>query len=224
MEEIRCGIHPIVSMGYVSCSHQNLYGSMCTIRCTNGYSIAGGQNMRTCKSNRMWSGTKPSCRPIQCPDPYPNLPDSSTTCTDGRNYNSICFFTCQPGYSLLSSPSGIRTCRASRVWTGTANPVCIDTQRPVINCPGTISAYAESGQTTATVTWDLPTVTDNSNEALTTKQVQLEGLPPGADFSRGSHVIKMKSVIRVGILLGVHSVLLFKLFSVQPVPSSLASG
>ncbi len=49
-------------------------------------------------------------------------------------------------------------------------------------------AYADSGQISATVTWDLPTATDNSNEVLTAQQV--EGLPPGADFSSGSHVIK----------------------------------
>ena len=57
-----------------------------------------------------------------------------------------------------------------------------------MNCPGTILAYAESGQTTAAVTWDLPTVTDNSNEVLTAEQK--EGFPPGADFSSGSLLIK----------------------------------
>ena len=68
--------------------------------------------------------------------------------------------------------------------------VFTDTQRPVMKCPSTILAYAESGQTTATVTWDPPTVTDNSNEKLSTKQTQIEGLTSGAAFSRGSHVIK----------------------------------
>lgn len=63
-----------------------------------------------------------------------------------------------------------------------------DTQRPTIDCPGTTMAYAGSGQTTSRVSWDLPTVTDNSNEVLSAEQI--EGLPPGADFSRGSHVIK----------------------------------
>ncbi|XP_071786151.1 uncharacterized protein [Asterias amurensis] len=187
---IKCGLHPAVSMGYVSCTHQDLYGSTCTISCTNGYSITRGHSSRTCQKNSKWSGYTPSCTPNQCPDPYPNLKDSLTTCTDGHNYNSICFFACQPGYSLPPSSTGIRTCRANKIWTGTANPVCIDTQRPVMKCPSTILAYAESGQTTATVTWDLPTVTDNSNEKLTTKQTQIEGLTSGAAFSRGSHVIK----------------------------------
>ncbi|XP_038055061.1 sushi, von Willebrand factor type A, EGF and pentraxin domain-containing protein 1-like [Patiria miniata] len=56
----RCGVHPPVTWGAVSCSHGDIFGSECSISCMSGYSIRGSSR-RTCQSNRMWSGTTPSC-------------------------------------------------------------------------------------------------------------------------------------------------------------------
>ena len=62
-----------------------------------------------------------------------------------------------------------------------------DTQSPNITCPDAIMAYADASQTFM-VTWNQPTVMDNSNEVLTVQQTA--GLSPGSNFSKGLHSIK----------------------------------
>ncbi|XP_038055355.1 sushi, von Willebrand factor type A, EGF and pentraxin domain-containing protein 1-like [Patiria miniata] len=180
----RCGVHPPVTWGTVSCSHGNMYGSKCSISCMSGYSIRGSSK-RTCRINRMWSGAKPSCTPIQCP------PLRGTSCTNSNTYNSICTHSCpRPGYSFAAGQSGTRVCRADRSWTGSP-PTCVDVQDPTMTCPDTIRTFASESQTSANVIWDLPQVSDNSGDAITPNQTA--GLPPGLLFSRGSHVISYRA-------------------------------
>ncbi|XP_038054961.1 sushi, von Willebrand factor type A, EGF and pentraxin domain-containing protein 1-like [Patiria miniata] len=180
----RCGTYLQLTQGEVSCSHQNLYGSQCTFRCTSGYTISG-LSRRTCGSNGRWSGTAPRCRPIQCP----SLP--STTCTDSNNYRSACTRSCsQPGFSIGQGQSGTRVCSADRAWTG-STPTCVDVQDPTITCPAIIRAFAAASQTSANVTWDLPEVSDNAKLDIVPELTT--GLPPGSLFGRGSHAISYRA-------------------------------
>ncbi|XP_038055058.1 sushi, von Willebrand factor type A, EGF and pentraxin domain-containing protein 1-like [Patiria miniata] len=185
----RCVTHKQVTWGQVYCSHHNLYGSKCTITCTSGYTLSG-TSQRTCGSNEKWSGTEPSCRPIQCP----SLP--GTTCSDSNNYRSVCTHSCsQPGFRIGQGQSGTRVCTASRAWTG-STPTCVDVQDPTITCPAIIRDFAAASQTSANVTWDLPEVSDNAKLDIVPELTT--GLPPGSLFSRGSHAISYRAQDEAG--------------------------
>lgn len=42
----------------------------------------------------------------------------------------------------------------------------IDTSRPVLQCPTSVVVYADAGETSARVTWDEPTASDNSGATV----------------------------------------------------------
>ena len=47
----------------------------------------------------------------------------------------------------------------------------LDSEPPVItNCPATITVYTDANSDDVTVTWDLPTVTDNHDQTVTLKR------------------------------------------------------
>ncbi|XP_022110883.1 sushi, von Willebrand factor type A, EGF and pentraxin domain-containing protein 1-like [Acanthaster planci] len=186
----RCGHHRPVTWGSVSCSHQDRYGSECTVTCLSGYSIQGSHK-RTCQANRMWSGLQPRCTPIQCP----TLP--GTSCTDSNYYRSICTHSCsRAGYGLAPGQSAIRVCRADRTWTG-ITATCVDKQAPTLNCPGDIRVIADASQTYKSVTWDLPQVSDNS-ELPINPELAHGSPPPGSMLSRGSHSITYRATDEAG--------------------------
>ncbi|XP_022108061.1 sushi, von Willebrand factor type A, EGF and pentraxin domain-containing protein 1-like [Acanthaster planci] len=186
----RCGPHPPVTWGLVSCSHQDQHGSLCITTCASGYFIQRSRK-RTCKANAMWSGRPPLCAPIQCP----NLP--GTSCTDSNNYRSSCTHSCsQPGYGPAPGQSATRTCKADKTWTGTAI-TCVDKQAPTLNCPRDIRVFADASQTYKSVTWGLPQVSDNSKLPIYPELVH-GSLPPGSMFSRGSHSITYRATDEAG--------------------------
>ena len=61
-----------------------------------------------------------------------------------------------------------------------------DSQPPVIaGCPSTRTVYTDASSDDVTVSWDLPTVTDNYDSSVTVTQTT--GPPPGSRFSVSPH-------------------------------------
>jgi hypothetical protein len=83
-----------------------------------------GTDKRTCQANGTWTGTAPTCPPIDCgvlTDPANGKVNVTAT-----TYNSSATYSCDSGYSL--SDSTPRTCQATKQWSGNA-PTC-----PPVDC------------------------------------------------------------------------------------------
>jgi len=95
------------------------YNSSATYSCTSGYSLSD-TTPRTCQANKQWSGTAPTCPPVDCGSltPPPNGKVNVTTTT----YNSSATYSCDSGYNL--SDTTPRTCQANKHWSGNA-PTCV---------------------------------------------------------------------------------------------------
>ena len=83
----------------------SLIGESCTFSCNVGYELQGSNN-GTCLANQSWSGGDPICVLI-CPSPL----NGQVICNRGNN----CTFSCDPGYMLEGSDSGI--CENTENWS-----------------------------------------------------------------------------------------------------------
>ncbi|XP_041369895.1 uncharacterized protein LOC121383864 [Gigantopelta aegis] len=171
--------------GQINCGRYDvIYGDTCRLSCDTGYQPSG-YTVATCQSNENYDVSLASCQPKQCP--LLSIPDNGKDyqCSDGNNYNSRCVLSCKPGFTR--SPM-LTVCEVNQNWM-LPLPECTDTLRPEFNnCPSaSIQAYADRGKTTAVVTWNPPTATDNSG-TVTVQQV--DGLRPNQTFSEGSSTIK----------------------------------
>ena len=90
----------------------SLIGDSCTFSCNTGYELQGS-NSGICLANQSWSGGDPMCVLI-CPTP----PNGQVFCNSGNN----CTFSCDPGYMLEGSGSGI--CENTGNWNE-GLPSCI---------------------------------------------------------------------------------------------------
>ncbi|KAL9960408.1 hypothetical protein ACROYT_G033860 [Oculina patagonica] len=94
-----------------------LPGQTCQFFCDRGYNLTGSTT-RTCNSDGTWTGTQPQCNAVTCPvlqtPPNGNLQGCTGTTTE--NYNTVCLFSCNPGFNELGSPS--RKCLENGTWSG----------------------------------------------------------------------------------------------------------
>ncbi|XP_060612364.2 sushi repeat-containing protein SRPX2 isoform X1 [Anolis sagrei] len=61
----RCPVLKVPEHGYISCdSAGNNYGATCEYQCGGGYERQGSP-LRVCQSSRQWSGSEPTCAPMQ---------------------------------------------------------------------------------------------------------------------------------------------------------------
>ncbi|XP_066289142.1 CUB and sushi domain-containing protein 3-like [Branchiostoma lanceolatum] len=174
------------------------YGKVCHFDCNAGYTIKRGSRSRQCLADGSWSGTELECEVETCSG-LPIPPDgaiSPSTCTSQSNYGTVCHLSCDVGYRT-SGPTE-QTCNPGGQWSDQGKPTtCIDTQPPTFtNCPPDQTVYAGSGETSATVTWTVPTATDNSGVTPTVTRVEGDG--PGSTFAEGAHSIKYTAVDSAG--------------------------
>ena len=129
-EMIDCNLGGTIapSNGTVDCTKKNSPGSLCTYRCQDGYSLDGPAKT-TCMNAGTWSPNNfPRCiskseflnsHPTKCnifdganisnsvdecrldlPDPENGI----VTCSQAKEYKSVCRFYCDQGYSLGLDP------------------------------------------------------------------------------------------------------------------------
>ena len=82
--------------------------------CHTGHSLVSGDLERTCQNDGTWSGSNPTCDPIQCPDPNTNA-----TITEGSSpytYNTTVYFSCPSGSALGSNVTFV-TCLEDGAWS-----------------------------------------------------------------------------------------------------------
>ncbi|XP_078583742.1 CUB and sushi domain-containing protein 3-like [Branchiostoma floridae x Branchiostoma japonicum] len=106
----------------------NFYQDVLLFTCDTGYEMVGTASL-TCQADRMWTGTAPTCRRVQCP----LLTAAANGEMTGFNfYQDVVEFTCDSGYEMIGSVS--LTCQADRTWTG-IEPTCIRIWCPMLPTP-----------------------------------------------------------------------------------------
>ncbi|XP_064386173.1 uncharacterized protein LOC135334783 [Halichondria panicea] len=127
--------------------------TVATFTCKTGYTVTGDMT-RTCGADGVWSGTNPTCTPVDCgplTDPTNGMITLSTT-----TFESTATYSCNTGYNIVGSV--IRTCGASitsgptGVWSPAA-PVC-----EIVNC-GSLNATANGAVDTSSGTTFMMTAT-----------------------------------------------------------------
>ncbi|KAG1971132.1 CUB and sushi domain-containing protein [Pimephales promelas] len=175
-------------------------------RCSLGYELFGSAE-RMCFPNGTWSGSQPSCKPVQCGNP--GTPSNGRVYRlDGTTFSHSVIYSCMDGYLLSGSTT--RQCQANGTWSGTA-PNCT-----LINCgdPGVpanglrygeeftigqnITFMCQPGYTMETESFSIITCTGNGTwnapvpfcKAVTcTAPVPISnGLLEGRDFEWGTSV------------------------------------
>lgn len=58
---IQCPFLEAPSNGFLTLSNRRCFKSEVTYGCNAGYELYGGDMIRTCQQNRLWSGQQPSC-------------------------------------------------------------------------------------------------------------------------------------------------------------------
>ncbi|XP_041479272.1 sushi, von Willebrand factor type A, EGF and pentraxin domain-containing protein 1-like [Lytechinus variegatus] len=184
---LRCPTLSHPANGFIICSNGVSVGSECKYYCSTGYAL-NFEATRECNEYEEWTFEEPACNQISCPSDEIVAPtNGEVTCTDGSKHQSICTFTCQDGFAIPPNESRERICTTTG-WTGT-QPLCQDSSAPDFDtCPSSQIVYAGDLETTAVVTWDVPTASDNSGEEVVV--VQTQGLPPGSRFTQNYHVIE----------------------------------
>ena len=93
-------------------------GGVATYSCGDGYRLQGSAN-RTCQAEGSWSGSAPSCAPVDC-GPVPPLANGYFSAL-ASTYSNIAEYRCAAAYTLVGSAT--RTCQANGTWSNTT-PTC----------------------------------------------------------------------------------------------------
>ena len=142
----------------IRCTDNNRYESQCTIFCKLGHELTS-YNEVTCSANGEWMvpagegfATYPvdefkpdSCKKIQCPK-LDSLENGKSSCTDENSYDSLCRFTCDPGYDLIGSRA--RRCQFSGQWSG-VGVSCQKITCPTFKLLDVIQIQCQNSSTTA---------------------------------------------------------------------------
>jgi hypothetical protein len=122
--------------------------STATYSCDAGYLLAGSPT-RTCQASGFWSGTAPTCNPVDCLTP--GAPQHGTVTAATTTLNSIAQYACNAGYDLNGATT--RKCQTNGAWNGVV-PTCApkDCNMPSGTANGSVSASVTTFGATATYT------------------------------------------------------------------------
>ncbi|XP_060604924.1 sushi, von Willebrand factor type A, EGF and pentraxin domain-containing protein 1-like [Ruditapes philippinarum] len=185
---LACNEPPIPMNGRkVSCPDGYIYGGECTFECFDGYELVGS-GKTTCQQNEIWDNS-PICKKVTCSPPFTTT-NGIVTCDDTiYEFEDDCLFSCDDGFRL-NGPSKM-TCRANKTWSVDSNNVkCVDDEPPIISCQTTQLFYADRGTFNTSVTWIVPTATDNVDRNVSV--LQTSGPELGDILSEGFHSVMYK--------------------------------
>nr|XP_006822175.1 PREDICTED: ephrin type-A receptor 5-like [Saccoglossus kowalevskii] len=168
---VTCPIIMAPTYGNIACTQDGSvtsatnYTTECTFTCNTGYT-SSGSSVRICQSTGDWSGSDFTCTVVTCPIVRaPSDGDISCTPVSGTEYNTVCTFNCDTGYTPSGSSS--RTCQSTGQWSG-SEFTCTVVTCPAINAPsnGGMSC-TPSGTDYDTVLCDADRWGDNCHEYCT---------------------------------------------------------
>ncbi|XP_076362747.1 sushi, von Willebrand factor type A, EGF and pentraxin domain-containing protein 1-like isoform X2 [Tachypleus tridentatus] len=189
-QRIRCKEPIAPPYGQKKCGDPDfLVGSSCTFDCKPGY-ILIGQKKKTCLATKVWSGQEISCEPVMCPAlKFPRF-GILQMCTPGKHqeFNTVCLFSCLPGFQIDSSP--FLQCTKHGNWSDKI-PTCRDIEPPSLKCPPSKVFSTEPKKNYAYV--KLPELHASDNSDLKPKIAWSPALKFPAKFPIGTTVISFKA-------------------------------
>ncbi|CAH1248696.1 CSMD1 [Branchiostoma lanceolatum] len=106
----------------------NLFGQQVSFVCNSGYELSGSQS-RICQSDGIWSGTQPSCVPMNCSE---LIPPPNAEVTGGNKLGDAAVYSCVEGYEIQGS--AVRFCLSGQTWSG-EETICQRKECPQLDPP-----------------------------------------------------------------------------------------
>ncbi|XP_060604933.1 sushi, von Willebrand factor type A, EGF and pentraxin domain-containing protein 1-like [Ruditapes philippinarum] len=177
----------------VLCLDGYIYGGGCTFECFEGYEMVGS-SMAICQQDETWDNL-PICKRKPCNTPF-SIANGIVKCNNtNHKFGDVCRISCNDGYNLKGPPK--MTCRSDKTWSVKSNGVrCVDNIPPVITCQNLQIFYADRGTFETSVTWAVPTATDNVDAHPSV--IQTSGPALGSILSEGLHPVNYKVTDRAG--------------------------
>ncbi len=116
------------------------FGGTATYSCSAGYSLVG-ETTRTCQASGVWSGSAPTCAPVDCGG-LPNPGNGTVATPAGTEFGATATYSCSSGFTLVGTDT--RTCEASGRWSGAA-PTCSEVDCGSLAAPGNGTVNTPSG-------------------------------------------------------------------------------
>ncbi|XP_046570569.1 protein lev-9-like isoform X1 [Haliotis rubra] len=135
-----CGSPGELVNGWRNPGYRFTFPSRVTYHCNEGYELVG-KGFRECQANGDWSGSLPTCNPINCNEL--GAPLHGTMIGSGTEYGIVIRFVCNDGFKVVGSND--RRCQSDREWSG-QEATCEE-----INCgmPGPLwNGYLDGHRTT----------------------------------------------------------------------------
>lgn len=112
--EVDCGTLAAPANGAVSTDEGTARGSSASYRCLDGYVLVGSAT-RACEDSGSWSGSAPSCSPVDC-GPLSNPDNGVVQVPTGTTFGSVATYSCADGFTVQGTAT--RSCQASGLWNG----------------------------------------------------------------------------------------------------------
>ncbi|XP_035679049.1 neurogenic locus notch homolog protein 1-like [Branchiostoma floridae] len=182
---VYCSALNAPSSGRTTCDQNDRrYGTTCQFQCNLGYQLVGNDTSscdRDSRNSGFWTSPAPSCEIVTCPSLTTPVHYTKSGCNKAQeDYNTVCTFYCNKGYSPKASIK--RTCQQNGTWSGSAL-TCTDVTKPVFHgCPSDVYVTADDGEGSVNVTWTPPNATDSTGIVPTVTSTGVK-----TTFGEGSH-------------------------------------
>lgn len=124
--EVSCEKPNGIAYGSVNGDNYRI-GSSVFYKCEPGYELKGSAT-RFCVVGKIWNGTEPQCKVVECDKPSPVISNGRMISTN-FSYTATIHYVCDDGYYMDGTTS--RTCKADGTWMNSI-PVCerVECPRP----------------------------------------------------------------------------------------------
>lgn len=129
-ERVDCGNLPDIPNGDVNITPDTQLGSAAIYTCDTGFEL-NGNKLRRCQADGTWSGSEPTCDPVDC-GPLPAPVGGSVQFNPDTLLGSFAVFKCNIGFKLVGNRQ--RKCQANGQWSG-SQPTCQKITCPRITPP-----------------------------------------------------------------------------------------
>jgi CUB/sushi domain-containing protein len=139
---VDCGALTAPAGGSVDTASGTTFGLSALYACSDGHELQGDA-MRACAADGSWSGTEPTCEPVDCGGlsaPISGAVDTSA----GTTFGASASYSCDPGYGIVGGAS--RMCQADGTWSGSA-PTCAPGDCASLTAPANGTVQTPSGTT-----------------------------------------------------------------------------
>ncbi|XP_064386940.1 CUB and sushi domain-containing protein 1-like [Halichondria panicea] len=120
-EVVDCGALEDLTNGRVVILQGTTFGQSVVYSCNEGYTL-NGDARRTCTVNGKWTGSAPSCDPVDCGG-LDAPANGHVTTSQGTHFMDTALYSCSPGYNLTGCSEAV--CQSNATWSCDP-PFCAD--------------------------------------------------------------------------------------------------